>query len=150
MSIPSPAPGPSLVSRMHRLQRAVSRAVYERLAVEGYAQVRPPHIAFMDQMGAGCRMSELAERLQMTRAAVTQLAQHLERLGLVERVADPSDGRAVIVRPTAASAHGYRVGRQVVDELEHVWSERLGERRFRQFKAMLEEVVALYERQPEQ
>src|SRR5919198_3956311 len=143
MSSPPPL-GPSLVSRMRRLQRAVSRAVYQRLAAEGYAEVRPPHLAFMDQMGAGCRMSELADRLQMTKAAVTQLATHLERLGLVERVADPSDGRAVLVQPTPASAHGYRVGRLIVEEIEQAWRQCLGDRRFQEFVVMLDELVALH------
>jgi DNA-binding MarR family transcriptional regulator len=46
------------------------------------------------------RLSELTASEQVTQPAITQIVTRLEREGLVERRADPSDGRAVLVHIT--------------------------------------------------
>src|SRR2546425_595496 len=122
---------------MRRIERAVTRAVAVRLAPIGYANGRAPHVNLLDQVGDGARVTELADRLQMTAAAVSQLADHLERHGLIERTRDLRDRRAVVVKPTAATARGYRVGRETVDGIEAAWARRLGNERFAELKAML-------------
>jgi DNA-binding MarR family transcriptional regulator len=50
----------------------------------------------------GARVSELAEALHIAPRSATELADDLEQRGLVERAPDPSDRRAVLLRPTAA------------------------------------------------
>lgn len=54
--------------------------------------------------GGPKRLTELIASEQVTQSAITQIVTKLERDGLVERRADPSDGRAVLVRITAAGA----------------------------------------------
>lgn len=46
------------------------------------------------------RISELAEREAISQPGMTTLVNRLERAGHAERVADPSDGRATLVRIT--------------------------------------------------
>lgn len=48
------------------------------------------------------RLGELTATEQVTQPAITQMITKLEAEGLVERLPDPSDGRAVLVRLTAA------------------------------------------------
>ncbi len=50
------------------------------------------------------RLTELTASEQVTQSAITQIVTKLERDGLVERQADPSDGRAVLVHITAQGA----------------------------------------------
>jgi DNA-binding MarR family transcriptional regulator len=50
------------------------------------------------------RLSELTASEQVTQPAVTQIVTKLERDGLVERRADPTDGRAVLVHITEAGS----------------------------------------------
>jgi DNA-binding MarR family transcriptional regulator len=57
------------------------------------------------------RLSELTASEQVTQPAITQIVTKLEREGLVERRADPSDGRAVLVHITEAGSAVVR-GRQ--------------------------------------
>jgi DNA-binding MarR family transcriptional regulator len=63
------------------------------------------------------RLTALTATEQLTQPAMTSLVTRLERDGLVERRPDPSDGRAVLVVPTAAGAdlvrsrHASRVDR---------------------------------------
>jgi DNA-binding MarR family transcriptional regulator len=46
------------------------------------------------------RISDLAEREAISQPGMTTLVNRLERSGYAERVADPSDGRATLVRIT--------------------------------------------------
>ncbi len=66
--------------------------------------------ATIDQMGAGCRIGELARRLSVSQAVMSQLADQLEALELVRRVRGPFDRRAVIVDPMAAAQRGWIIG----------------------------------------
>jgi DNA-binding MarR family transcriptional regulator len=50
----------------------------------------------------GTRVSELAEALHIAPRSATEVADSLEERGLVERSPDPSDRRAVLLRPTEA------------------------------------------------
>src|SRR5919108_2976877 len=102
-----PSPNASLTSRMHRLEQRINAAVLDALHDAGYDGLTPSHDGFLDQMGAGCRMGELARRLGVTRAAVSQLADQLQALGLIERTSDPEDRRAVVVVPTDAVRRGW-------------------------------------------
>jgi DNA-binding MarR family transcriptional regulator len=125
---------------MHRLERRINAAVLDALRTAGYQGLGPSHIGFLDQMGAGCRMGELARRLGVTRAAVSQLADQLETLGLIERTTHPGDGRAVVVIPTDAVRRGWAIARAAVDRVEGRWRAELGER---QFKAMANSIARL-------
>jgi DNA-binding MarR family transcriptional regulator len=62
--------------------------------------------------GDGVRLSELAEALRIAPRSATEVADGLQERGLVERAADPTDRRAVVLTATAA---GRRVQREVDD-----------------------------------
>jgi len=123
--------------------RAGNEVLHRRFAERGHAEVRPPHanvMQFLDDDGT--RVSVLAERAQMTKQSMAELVLHLERLGYVERVPDPSDRRAKLVRATARGGQLYAIAREVVAELEAEWTRRLGKAKMRQLRALLEELNA--------
>jgi DNA-binding MarR family transcriptional regulator len=128
---------------MHRLEQRVNAAVVDAVRGAGFERLGPSHIAFLDQMGSGCRMGELARRLTITQAAVSQLADQLEALGLVRRTRDGHDGRAVIIEPTKAVERGWIVARGAVDAMESRWRAELGERRFRAMADAIRQLAAL-------
>lgn len=117
------------------------------LAELGYPEIRVPHLRILlyTREDTGTRMSQLAERLQLTAGAVTQLVTHLEQHGLVERVRDPVDGRAVLVRPTARTRPGYAASRARVAELIAGMEEAVGTERWAVFREVLNEVVTWQE-----
>jgi DNA-binding MarR family transcriptional regulator len=130
---------------MHRLEQRVNTAVLDAVREAGYERLGPSHIAFLDQMGSGCRMGELANRLSVTQAAVSQLADQLEALGLVRRTRDPLDGRAVIIEPTRAVERGWVVARNAVVGVESRWRAELGERPYKAMVDAIERLVAFEE-----
>ncbi len=67
----------------------------------GYGDVRQAHgCVFGNIAEDGMRLTELSELAGMTKQGVGEAVSDLERLGYAERVADPSDGRAKIIRLT--------------------------------------------------
>jgi DNA-binding MarR family transcriptional regulator len=108
-----------------------------------HPQVRPSDgnvLQFLDD--AGTRVSVLAERAQITKQSMAELVLHLERHGYVERVPDPTDGRAKLVRATERGREVYAIAREFVAELEADWTRRLGPRRMGQLRELLIELNA--------
>jgi DNA-binding MarR family transcriptional regulator len=67
----------------------------------GYTQTRLSHMNLTRHLDLeGTRITELARRARMTNAAMTELIDQCEQLGLVLREADPADARARVVRFT--------------------------------------------------
>jgi DNA-binding MarR family transcriptional regulator len=121
--------------------RIGSERLHERLAESGHPEIRPPHgnvFQFLDD--SGTRVSVLAQRAQVTKQSMAELVAHLERHGYVERIPDPDDGRAKLVRATARGSEVYAIARQFVAEIEQQWTERLGERKMRQLRELLREL----------
>ena len=123
--------------------RAGTEVLHQRFAERGHPEIRPPHgnvMQFLDD--GGTRVSVLAERAQITKQSMAELVAHLERLGYVERVADPSDRRAKLVRATPRGKQLYAIAREVVAEIEAEWTRRLGKAKMRQLRELLEELNA--------
>lgn len=99
-----------------------------RLAERGHPHVRSPHgsvFQFLDDEGS--RVSLLAERAHVSKQAMAQLVAHLEEHGYVERVADPRDRRAKLVRATARGRDVFAIARELTAEVDARLEERLGE-----------------------
>src|SRR5919197_1117669 len=110
------------------------------LAEAGYGDIRPTHgCVFRFVRGDGMRLTELAG---MTKQSVGEVVDDLGALGYVERVPDPLDGRAKLIRLTDRGDEAQRVGFGLFAELEARWAERFGPERFAELRAILEEIVA--------
>ena len=121
--------------------RIGSERLTERLAERGHPEVRTPHgnvFQYLDD--AGTRVSVLAQRAQITKQSMAELVAHLERHGYVERVPDPTDRRAKLVRATRRGREVYAVAREFVRDIEAEWTERLGEVKMRRLRELLREL----------
>jgi DNA-binding MarR family transcriptional regulator len=123
--------------------RTMNEELIDKLAARGHPEVRYAHgsvFQFLDD--AGTRVSVLAERAQITKQAMAQLVAHLEAHGYVERVPDPSDRRAKLVRTTARGREVFGVVREVLAEVDARLAERLGEAKVRRLRALLQDLDA--------
>lgn len=101
--------------------------VAEDLARRGFADLRPALLAVGAHLRAsGVRITELAERAQLTKATVVHTVDELERLGYARRIADPSDGRAKLVVPTERGLAAERAGRDAIADAHAAWTQLLG------------------------
>jgi DNA-binding MarR family transcriptional regulator len=132
---------PNLAVLLREPFRIGSERLHERFAQRGHPEVRTPHgnvFGFLDDEGT--RVSVLAQRAQVTKQSMAELVAHLERHGYVERVPDPADGRAKLVRATPRGKELYAIAREFVAELEQRWTEQLGARKMRQLRQLLVEL----------
>jgi DNA-binding MarR family transcriptional regulator len=115
-----------------------------KLAAAGLVDLRPGHGCVFGNIDpdGGSRLTELADRAHMTKQSVGEFASDLEQRGYLERVPDPNDGRAKIIRLTEQGRRAYRIGRQLIDELERQWAERYGLERIAALRESLEVVTA--------
>jgi DNA-binding MarR family transcriptional regulator len=121
--------------------RLGNEELHRRIAARGHEAVRAPHgnvFAFLDEHGT--QVSELARRAQITKQSMAELVAHLERHGYVERVPDPRDRRAKLVRATLRGRQVYAIARAAIADIERDWTERLGEAKMRRLRALLAEL----------
>ena len=118
-------------------------ALLAGLRAEGVEDLRPTHnnvLRFLSP--GGTRASTLAERSGLTRQALTQIVDDLERLGFVERRPDPADRRAKLDVYTDRGREAFEAARGIIDGIEREWERRVGERRYAALRAALERVLA--------
>ena len=60
----------------------------------------------------------------------------------MERVPDPHDGRAKLVRATDRGRDVYAIAREVMGDVEARLTEQLGEAKLRRLRALLQELDA--------
>jgi DNA-binding MarR family transcriptional regulator len=121
--------------------RIANEELHRRIAERGHDAVRAPHgnvFAFLD--AGGTQVSELARRAQVTKQSMAELVAHLERHGYVERVPDPADRRAKLVRATPRGREVYAIARAAIAEIERDWTARLGAAKMRRLRALLKEL----------
>ena len=126
--------------------RVMTGRLLDRLQETGHGAVRGPHglvLQYLDD--AGTRASVLAERAQITKQSMAELIAHLERHGYVERVPDPADGRARLVRATDQGRAVFAIAREVVAEIDAELDARMGADRVAQLRALLQELGAALE-----
>ena len=129
--------------------RTMNEEVIERLAERGHGEVRYAHgnvFQYLDD--AGTHVSVLAQRAQMTKQSMAQLVQHLEQHGYVERVPDPADRRAKLVRTTDRGREVFEIVREFATETDARLAERLGAAKVAQLRALLTELGAALGEQP--
>jgi DNA-binding MarR family transcriptional regulator len=85
----------------------------------------------------GSRLGELAEAASTTKQNAGFLVDQLERQGYVERVPDPRDARARLVRITAHGREAIEVASRVEAAIEREWREHLGEEQAERLRVAL-------------
>ena len=121
--------------------------LHEGLAEAGYPEIRPAHgNVFGYVREEGSRLTELAERAQLTKQTMGYLVDYLEERGYVERRPDPDDKRAKIIRLTDEGREVTGVAREIIGKIETRWAELLGEDRMDRLRELLRELNALAEK----
>ena len=119
--------GPDQGAMIGLLQAA--RCVQERLeAALDTIGLSPPKYQALDALvraGAPLALSELAGCLKCVRSNITQLADRLESDGLMKRVDDPTDRRAIRAVVTPLGEERHADGARVILEMQTAFAARV-------------------------
>ena len=124
------------------------RAIAQTRQLLQMPQLRAAHTAIFPHLDLeGTRQTTLAQRMGLTKQAVAQLVDELVLMGGLERVPDPSDGRAKLVRFRPGVLLG---GLAQLGLLERELELALGPARFELLRELLLELLAHLEPRDEQ
>src|SRR5215213_4441038 len=118
--------------------RAMEARVFAGLAEAGFDDFTPAQARVFQRIApGGSRLTDLAAQAGIKKQTAGFLVDQLERAGYVERVPDPADGRARLVRVAERGARSVDASRRIVAEVEAEWTAHLGEQRMRQLRHIL-------------
>ena len=130
--------------------RWLENRVFAALAEAGYTDLTTAQMKLMQRIGpSGTRLTELAEQAQVTKQTAGYLVDQLETGGWVERVPDPTDGRARLVRLTPRAEQAIPIANAAVAEATAAWEAHLGTRQLAQLRralTSLREITDPYDR----
>ncbi len=112
-------------------------------------RVRPAHTALFPHLDFdGIRLTDLASKLGVTKQAVGQLVDDLAGLGMVERVRDPDDSRAKLIRFSRRGHAALMHGLGVLVAIQDALATAVGAHRMRELHETLRLVIGALEKQP--
>ena len=123
-----------LISAARTLVDGVDAGVRAR----GFDGVRPAHgFAFARLAGDGATVGQLAEHLDVTKQAASQMVEDLVTKGYVERRPHPDDARARLIVLTPKGWACTRAADEAAAEALRPWAETLGPDRLAALRADL-------------
>jgi DNA-binding MarR family transcriptional regulator len=126
-----------LAERLHvgqllvHLTRLFQTELFDRINDAGLKDARLSHTHVTAYIKAeGSRLTDLAAQARMTRPAMAEIVDDLQRLGIVERRPDPSDRRAKLITLTDEGWKAMRTAQAIIAQLEAEYAEIIGPERF--------------------
>jgi DNA-binding MarR family transcriptional regulator len=101
-------------------------------AETGNPNLRAAHTSLLPHLGFdGIRLTALAQRLGVSKQAAFQLVEELEAQGMVEKLDDPQDGRAKLIRFSKQGERALMDGLRVLGDIEREVAAAIGGAHFR-------------------
>jgi DNA-binding MarR family transcriptional regulator len=121
--------------------RALEQRAFDAVVAAGFTDITPAQARVAARIGPnGSRVSDLAEQARITKQSAAFLVEQLEGAGYVERVPDPTDGRARLVRLTSRARRVVQAADAEVERVLAEWSDHVGEQRLRQMHETLRDL----------
>jgi DNA-binding MarR family transcriptional regulator len=111
---------------MRRIGQLMVEEITVRMEATGFPDSPTSFHAFFENVDPeGTRVTVLARRAGMTHQAMGELVATMQRRGYAERVADPTDGRATLIRLTPVGRELLDHAIRLIDEMDAEWDARL-------------------------
>lgn len=124
--------------------RAMETRVLDALVAAGFDDLTMAQVRVMARLApGGSRLTELADQARVTKQTAGFLVDQLEGHGYAQRVPDPTDGRARLVRLAGRGEAAAEVAAATVAQVEAEWTAHLGAARMRALRAALEQLRAI-------
>ena len=121
--------------------RALEQRAFDAVAAAGITDITLAQARIAARIARdGSRVSDLAEQARVTKQSAAALVEQLEKAEYVERVPDPTDGRARLVRLTPRSQRVAEVADAEVERVLAEWADLVGEDRLQQLYETLRDL----------
>ena len=113
--------------------RALEQRAFEAVVAAGITDITLAQARVAARIAPdGTRVSDLALQARVTKQSAAFLVEQLEAAGYVERVPDPTDRRARLVRLTPRAQRVAQAANTEVERVLAEWADHVGEERLRQ------------------
>ena len=120
--------------------------MYAEMAATGFPEIRPAHSSvFRHILPEGSRVTDLAERAQMTKQSMAYLVDYLHEKGYVTFVPDPTDGRAKLVCLTERGTAFIESAIALSKRIEAEAARQIGEAEMTQLRHLLQRLASSLE-----
>jgi DNA-binding MarR family transcriptional regulator len=121
--------------------RALEQRAFDAVVAAGITDITLAQARVAARIGPhGTRVSDLAEQARAPKQSAAFLVEQLETAGYVERVPDPTDGRARLVRLTTRARRVAQAADAEVQRVLTEWADHVGEDRLRQMHGTLRDL----------
>ena len=132
----------NLVRLLLEFAKDFESRVLKSLQERGHDQIRPSHSILFSNLGLGSvRVTELANRAQVTQQAMGKMLKEVERIGYITRDTDSVDRRAKEIRLTAKGIQLVEDSMVVVAEVRQHYALLAGEDELDQLENQLRATV---------
>jgi DNA-binding MarR family transcriptional regulator len=132
----------STVQLLFKAARLLNERAIEHARKQTNKPIRVTHTALFPHIDLeGTRLTELASRLAVTKQAAGQLVDELVVMGMLERVPDPLDARAKLVRFSKRGRAGLLEGLSVLGDIEKEIRSRIGDAKMRTLHDALASII---------
>ncbi len=134
-----------LIGALLRLshQRFVGK-IMSRLADTEFADVQPSHFAptqVLWDYENGIRLTELAAKAKITKQSMGELVDQIVQRGYAERIPDPADGRARLIKMTSRGRKVAQLVRGIVRDAEKDLAKLIGADKAEELRETLKMIV---------
>jgi len=134
---------------LHVPQHDLQAQVSVRLERLGFPTLRPAHVQVLGAITQeGVRLAELVSAVGLPKQTVGDLIDDLESMKMVERFPDPDHGVIKRVRLGSKGKIWAAEVRRVAAATEARWATRLGTKKMKSLRALLEELASTVEGEP--
>jgi DNA-binding MarR family transcriptional regulator len=138
--------GRDLRALLHVPQHDLQAQLASRLQRLGFPALRPAQVQLLAAIQPeGVRLADLVTALSLPKQTVGDLIDDLEKMRMVERFPDPDHGVIKRVRLGPKGKMWAAEVKRVAAETEARWATRIGSKKMRSLRALLEELAATVE-----
>jgi DNA-binding MarR family transcriptional regulator len=135
----------AIVGRLGRVAAYLDQAINALLAPYGLSRPYWDVLASLRRAGQPFELSptDLYRGLMRSSGTMTHRLRRLESEGLIERVPDPADGRAKIIRLSERGREAAAAAQEIFADIERRFAAEVGDERFDEFRDTLRRLFVL-------
>lgn len=134
----------SVAQLLFKSGRLINQLAIDRVRKQlNLPELRPAHMSLLPHIDLqGIHLTPLAKRMRISKQATGRLVTDFEKMGVIERLLDPKDGRAKLILFSDRGKRFFFEGLAILNEIEAELSLQIGKDRM---QSLQENLIVLLE-----